>query len=134
MYCAQSYTSPAGSSNIGAEPIHSPSSSPPCLQETVSSEAKADPARLFEGEDWVEWLPGPSMADCKQGVRLAVDFVVGEGVFHPDPGSRPQDVEAARELLTKAVALYEQERQREIELEQGDGATGATRRESGAGG
>lgn len=84
----------------------------------ASNEAKADPSRLFEGDDWVDWLPGPSRADCKQGVRLAVEFVLGEGVFHPDPESRPQTVEAARDVLTRAVAIYEEQRVREVKLEQ----------------
>eukprot|EP00752_Nemacystus_decipiens_P005625 g5090.t1 len=101
-------------------------------EEMASGEAKANPSRLFEGDDWVEWLPGPSMADCKQGVRLAVDFVVEKGVFHPDPELRTQDVETARVLLTEAVTLYEQQRRREVD--QDDGARGATRRDSGAGG
>lgn len=100
----------------------------------ASGEAKANPSKLFEGDDWVEWLPGPSRADCKQGVKLAVNFVVGEGALHPDPESRPQDVEAARGVLTEAVALYEQQRQRENVLEQGEGARGAPREDSGAGG
>lgn len=100
----------------------------------ASGEAKANLSRLFEGDDWVEWLPGPSRADCKQGVRLAVDFVVGEGGLDSDPESRPQDVDAARGVLAGAVALYEQQRQREMELEKDDGATGASREDSGAGG
>ena len=101
----------------------------------ASGEAKADPSRLFDGDDWVEWLPGPSSANCKQGIRLAIDFVVEKGALHHDPDSRPQDVDAARGLLTEAVALYERQRRREIELEEGDqAASGATRRESGAGG
>lgn len=101
----------------------------------ASGEAKADPSRLFEGDDWVEWLPGPSRADCKQGVELAVNFVVGKGVLHPDPESRPPDVEAARGVLTEAVALYEHQRQREMELEQDEeGAREAPRDDSGAGG
>lgn len=100
----------------------------------ASGEAKADPSRLFDGDDWVRWLPGPSSADCKQGIRLAIDFVVEKGALHPDPDSRPQDVDAARGLLTEAVALYERQRRREIELDEDDEASGATRRESGAGG
>lgn len=84
----------------------------------ASGEAKADPSRLFEGDDWVDWLPGPSRADCKQGVKRAVDFVLGKGVFHPDPESRPQTIEAARGVLAGAVAIYEEQRVGEMKLEQ----------------
>lgn len=80
----------------------------------ASRDAKANPSGLFEGDDWVEWLPGPSRAESKQGIRLAVDFLVGKGVFHPDPASRPQDVEAARVVLTEAAALYECQRRTEM--------------------
>lgn len=97
----------------------------------ASREAKANPSRLFEGDDWVEWLPGLSRAGCKQGVRLAVDFVVGRQVFHPDPASRPQDVEAARAVLTEAVAMYEEQRQREA---RGSGSVEGGQRGRGEGG
>lgn len=116
-----------------------PFSSPPpysrCLQDIASGEAKANPSRLFEGHDWVEWLPGPSRADCKRGVKLALDFLVGKGVLHPDPECRPQDVGSSRMILTEAVALYEEQRQREMELERDDEELkGAAREDSGAGG
>eukprot|EP00903_Cladosiphon_okamuranus_P020846 g19145.t1 len=100
-------------------------------EEMASGEAKANPSRLFEGDDWVEWLPGPSRADCKQGVRLAVDLVLKKGGLDPYPESRPQSVDAARGVLAEAVALYEQQSQMEMEFEQDDGATGE---DSGAGG
>lgn len=84
----------------------------------ASDEAKTNPSRLFEGDDWVDWLPGPSRADCKEGLRLAVEFVLRKGVFHPDPESRPQTVEAARDVLAKAVAIYEDKRAVETKLEE----------------
>lgn len=76
-------------------------------------EAKADPTRIFEADDWIKWLSGPPRADSKEGVRLAMEFVLGQGVLHPDPASRPQTVHGAREVLRQAVAIYEEQRVKE---------------------
>lgn len=96
-------------------------------------EAKADPSKLFEGDDWVDWLPGPSRADCKEGVKLAVNFLLSSGVLDPNAASRPQDVAAARGVMAGAIALYEGQRMKELELEQKEGV-GVASFEDGAGG
>lgn len=69
-------------------------------------EAKANPHRLFEG-NWVRWLTTFSRAACDEGIVQAVEIVLGRGMLSPRPASRPQTVNAAKEVLMASLAIYE---------------------------
>ncbi|CAN0200622.1 unnamed protein product [Scytosiphon promiscuus] len=69
-------------------------------------EAQGNPHKLFE-DNWVEWLTTYSRAECDEGLRLAVRVVLDGRMLHPDPKLRPQSVEAAREVVLEALAVYE---------------------------
>lgn len=84
----------------------------------ASEEAKRYVAKVFEGDDWVDWLPGPSRAESRQGVKTAVDFLLEKGALCVDPDKRPQTVAGARAVLAEAAARYEECRVAETRLEQ----------------
>ncbi|CBN74566.1 Possible rho or cAMP PK [Ectocarpus siliculosus] len=71
-------------------------------------EAQAHPRRLFE-HNWVEWLTTSSRAASDEGLRQVIAFVLDRGMIDPRPEARPQTVEAAKELLRLALAIYEVE-------------------------
>lgn len=55
-----------------------------------------------------------------------MEFVLGKGVLHPDPASRPQTVQGAREVVQEAVVIYEKQRVKEQNMEEQEGVGGAT--------
>lgn len=79
---------------------------PPLRQTAARREAQAHPRRLFE-HNWVEWLTTSSRAASDEGLRQVIAFVLDRGMIDPRPEARPQTVEAAKELLRQALAIYE---------------------------
>lgn len=55
----------------------------------------------------MEWLTTYSRADCDEGLRLAVGVVLDRGMLDPNPKLRPQTVEAAKDVVLEALAVYE---------------------------
>lgn len=77
-----------------------------CHQEEARKEAQANPRKLFE-DNWVEWFTTFSKAACDEGLLQAVDLVLDRGMLDPDPESRPQTAQAARDVLVGALTVYE---------------------------
>lgn len=50
-----------------------------------------------------------SKAACDEGIRQAIGVVLDGGMLNPDPESRPQTAEAAKEVLLEALDVYETE-------------------------
>lgn len=80
----------------------------PPPQDEARKQAQANPRKLFE-DNWVEWLTTLSKAACDEGIRQAIGVVLDWGMLNPDPESRPQTAEAAKEVLLEALDVYETE-------------------------
>lgn len=65
----------------------------------------------------MEWLPGSTRAPCDEGLRKAVEFVIGNGMLAANPEERPKTAGAARELLHEALEIYRLEQEKSLEDE-----------------
>ena len=77
----------------------------PSRQMAAFIEAKSHPRKLFE-DDWENWIPSLPNQDMKAEIVGTMHVVMSAHALDPDPASRPQSIEMAREVLRAATTTY----------------------------